>query len=48
MPDRQAAVARLGKEHDNSAARIEAAQKAQEAFKARQQPSHDHGNDRER
>jgi hypothetical protein len=48
MPDRQAAAARLGKEHDNGAARIEAAQKAQEAFKARQQQNHDHERDRER
>ncbi len=46
MPDRQAAAARLGKEHDNADARIEAARKAQEAFKARQQHTHDH--DRER
>ena len=48
MPDRQAAAAKLGKEHDNAGARIEAAQKAQEAFKARQQQSHDHDRDRER
>jgi hypothetical protein len=47
-PDRQAAVARIGKEHDNAAARIEAAQKAQEAFKARQQQTHDHERDRDR
>lgn len=48
MPDRQAAAARLGKEHDNADARIEAARKAQEAFKARQQHTHDHDRDRER
>lgn len=48
MPDRQAAVAKIGKEHDNAAARIEAAQKAQEAFKARQQQTHDHDRDRDR
>ena len=48
MPDRQAAVAKLGKEHDNAAARIEAAQKAQEGFKARKQQTHDHERDRER
>jgi hypothetical protein len=48
MPDRQAAAARLGKEHDNADARIEAARKAQEAFKARQGKSHDHERDRER
>lgn len=46
MPDRQAAATRLGKEHDNADARIEAARKVQEAFKARQGKSHDH--DRER
>src|ERR1700681_3260739 len=48
MPDRQAAAAKLGKEHDNAGARIEAAQKAQEAFRARQQQSHDHDRDRDR
>ena len=48
MQDRQTAAAKLGKEHDNAAARIEAAQKAQEAFKARQQQNHDHERDRER
>ena len=48
MPDRQASAAKLGKEHDNADARIEAARKAQEAFKARQHQSHDHERDRER
>jgi hypothetical protein len=48
MPDRQAATARLDKEHDNAAAKMAAAQKAQEAFKARQQQIHDHDRDRER
>ena len=47
-PDRQASAAKLGKEHDNADARIEAARKAQEAFKARQHQSHDHERDRER
>ncbi len=47
-PDRQAAVAKLGKEHDNADAKIEAARKAQEAFKARQQQTHDHERDHER
>lgn len=47
MSDRQAAAAKLGKEHDN-AAKVEAAQKAQEAFKARQQQAHDNERDRER
>ena len=42
MSDRQASVAKLGKEHDNEAAKLEAARKAQEAFKARQGKSHDH------
>jgi hypothetical protein len=48
MTDRQAASARLGKEHDTADARIEAARKAQEAFKSRHQQSHDHERDRER
>jgi hypothetical protein len=48
IPDRQAAAAKLGNEHDNAAAKIEAAQKAQQAFKARQQQIHDHERDRER
>jgi hypothetical protein len=47
-PDRYAAATKLGKERDNADARIEAARKAQEAFKARQQHTHDHERDRER
>jgi hypothetical protein len=47
MADRQASVAKLAKEHDNEDARIDAARKAQEAFKARQH-SLDHDHDRER
>lgn len=47
-PDRYAAAAKIGKEHDNADAKIEAARKAQEAFKARQQQAHDHERDRER
>ncbi|MGA2607208.1 MAG: hypothetical protein ABSH01_07090 [Terriglobia bacterium] len=47
-PDRYAAATKLGKERDNADARIEAARKAQEAFKARQGKSHDHERDRER
>jgi hypothetical protein len=47
-PDRYAAATKVGKEHDNADAKIEAARKAQEAFKARQQQSHDHDHDRER
>jgi hypothetical protein len=48
MPDRQASAAKLGKEHDNADAKIEAARKAQETFKARQGKSHDHERDHER
>lgn len=48
MADRQAAAAKLGKEHDNAGSKMEAAQKAQEAFKARQQQIHDNERDRER
>jgi hypothetical protein len=47
-PDRYAAATKLGKEHDNEDAKIEAARKAQAAFKARQGKSHDHERDRER
>src|ERR1700687_1657303 len=42
-PDRYAAATKLGKEHDQADAKIEAAKKAQEAFKARQGKSHDRG-----
>ncbi len=44
----QAAAAKLGKEHDNAGSKMEAARKAQEAFKARQQQIHDNERDRER
>ena len=47
-PDRYAAATKLGKEHDNADAKIEAAKKAREAFKDRQGKSHDHERDRER
>jgi hypothetical protein len=47
-PDRYAASTRLGQEHDNAEAKIEAARKAQEAFKARQQQDRDQERDRER
>ena len=47
-PDRYAAATKVGKEHDNADAKIEAARKAQEAFKARHQQSHDHERDHER
>src|ERR1022692_399223 len=45
MPDRQAATAKLGQEHNNAEAKIEAARKAQESFKARQQQDHDQERD---
>ena len=47
MSDRQASAVKLGKEHDNADAKIEAARKVQEAFKARQGKSHDHERDRD-
>ena len=47
-PDRYAAATKLGKEHDKADAKIEAAKKAQEAFKARQGKSHDRERDHER
>jgi hypothetical protein len=45
--DRQGAYAKVDRERDNADAKIEAARKAQEAFKARQH-NHDHEHDRER
>ena len=48
MADRQASVAKVQKEQDIAAARIEAAKKAQETFKTRQGKSHDHDLDRDR
>lgn len=48
MADRQASVTKVRKEQDIAAARIAAAKKAQETFKARQGKSHDHELDRER
>jgi len=47
-PDRYAAATKLGKEHDKEDAKMEAAKKAREAFKARHGKSHDHERDRER
>ena len=47
-PDRYAAATKLGKEHDKADAKIEAAKKKQEAFKARQGQSHDRERDHER
>jgi hypothetical protein len=48
MSDRQTATARLAREKDSAALKIEAARKAQEAFKARQGKSHDQEHDRDR
>ena len=48
MTDRQIYAAKLQKEHDNAEAKIEAARKAKEAFKTRQQQDHDQERDRER
>lgn len=48
MADRQASAAKFRKEQDISAARIEAAKKAQATVKARQAKSHDHDLDHER
>jgi hypothetical protein len=48
IPDRQAFAAKLAKEHDNAEAKIEAARKLQESFKARQQQDRDQERDRER
>jgi hypothetical protein len=48
MADRQASVAKLSKERTDSARKLQEAQQMRDAFKERQQPSHDHGNDRER
>jgi hypothetical protein len=48
MADRQASAAKLSKERSDSAQKLQQAQQMRDAFKERQQPSHDHGNDRER
>ena len=48
MADRQASAAKLSKERNDSAQKLEQAQQMRDAFKERQQPSHDRGNDRER
>jgi hypothetical protein len=48
IPDRQAFAAKLAKEHDNADAKIEAARKAQEAFKSRQQQDKDRDQERDR
>jgi hypothetical protein len=48
MADRQAAQTKLSKERTDQARKLQEAQQMRDAFKDRQQPSHDHGNDRER
>ena len=48
MADRQAAQSKLSKERTDSAQKLQQAEQMRDAFKERQQPSHDHGNDRER
>jgi hypothetical protein len=48
MADRQASVAKVQKEQDIAAARIEAARKARATLRARQGKSHDHDHDHER
>ena len=48
LADRQASVAKLSKERTDAAQKLQQAQQMRDAFKERQQPSHDHGNDRER
>jgi hypothetical protein len=48
VADRQASAARLSKERGDAARRLQEAQQMRDEFKARQQPSRDHGNDRDR
>ena len=47
MADRQASAAKLSKERNDSAQKLEQAQQMRDAFKERQQKSPDHGHDRE-
>ncbi len=47
-PDRQIASAKLAKEHNDAAEKLQQAEKMREALKARQQQTHDHERDRER
>jgi len=47
-PDRQIASAKLAKEHNDAAEKLQQAEKMREAFKAQQQRTHDHERDRER
>jgi hypothetical protein len=48
MADRQASAAKLSKERNVSAQKLEQAQQMRDAFKENQQKSPDHGHDRER
>jgi hypothetical protein len=48
MADRQASAAKLSKERNVSAQKLEQAQQMRDAFKEQQQKSPDHGHDRER
>ena len=48
MSDRQANAVKLGKEHNNADAKMEAAKKAQETYNARHGKSHDQERDHER
>ena len=47
MADRQASAAKLSKERNDSAQKLQQAQQMRDAFKERQQKSPDHGHDRE-
>jgi hypothetical protein len=48
-PDRQIASAKLAKEHNDAAEKLQQAEKMREAFKAQQQQrTHDHERDRDR
>jgi hypothetical protein len=47
-PDRQIASAKLAKEHNDTAEKLQQAEKMRQAFKAQQQRTHDHERDRER
>ena len=47
MADRQASAAKLSKERNDSAQKLQQAQQMRDAFKERQQKAPDHGHDRE-
>jgi len=48
MADRQASAAKLSKERNDSAQKLQQAQQMRDAFKEQQQKAPDHGHDRER